>query len=140
MHAPAWEHLEHQADIGVRGYGRTVEEAFEQAALALIAVITPPDKVRPVEAVALRCQAPDLEVLLVDWLSAILCAMSERGVLFGRFAVQIRGETLEGTAWGEPVDRARHQPVVEVKAATYAGLKVQRQADGTWTAQCIVDV
>ena len=41
---------------------------------------------------------------------------------------------------GEPIDVARHEPAVEVKAATYAGLKVQRDAAGNWLAQCIVDV
>jgi len=66
--------------------------------------------------------------------------MATRGLLFGRFQVAIEGDRLRATAYGEPVDRARHQPAVEVKGATMTGLEVRRSAQGEWRAQCIVDV
>lgn len=135
-----WQHFPHDADVGVRGIGETLEEAFEQAAVALVAVITDPACVEPKEPVAINCEAPDRELLLVDWLNAIVFEMASRKMLFGRFEVTIRGSRLDGTAWGEPVDRARHRPAVEVKGATYTGLRVERQADGTWVAECVVDV
>jgi SHS2 domain-containing protein len=47
---------------------------------------------------------------------------------------------LTGAAYGEPVDRARHQPAVEVKGATHTALGVERRDDGAWIAQCVVDV
>lgn len=134
-----WEHFPHQADMGVRGVGSTVAEAFEEAALALTAVITDPAGVAALERVELRCEAPDLELLLVDWLNALIFEMDTRGVLFGRFAVRIDGGALVGEAWGEPVDVARHSPSVEVKGATYTGLRVAREGDA-WVAQCVVDV
>ncbi len=134
-----WEHFQHQADIGVRGMGATPEEAFEMTALALTGVVTDPALVEPREAVKLACDAPDLELLLVDWLNALIYEMSTRSLLFGRYAVTIEGERLEGTAWGEPVDRQKHKPAVEVKGATYTELKVARE-NGLWIAQCVVDV
>jgi len=137
---PCWEHFEHGADIGVRGLGRTPAEAFEQAALALTAVLTDPERVRPREAVPVRCEAPDLELLLVDWLNALVYEMATRRMLFGRFAVRIEDGRLEATARGEPVAPARHAPAVEVKGATYTALAVRRRADGCWLAQCVVDV
>jgi SHS2 domain-containing protein len=66
--------------------------------------------------------------------------MATRQLVFGRFAVAIEGRRLEGRAWGEPVDRVRHMPAVEPKAATLTTLKVERRDDGAWIAQCIVDV
>jgi SHS2 domain-containing protein len=54
--------------------------------------------------------------------------------------VQIEGARLYGKAWGERVDVARHEPSVEVKGATYTALAVRRRDNGTWTAQCVVDV
>jgi len=60
-----WENFPHDADIGVRGEGNNVAEAFEQAALALTAIITDPEKVRPVETIKIMCEAPCLELLLV---------------------------------------------------------------------------
>ena len=136
----AWEHFEHGADIGVRGIGATLAEAFEQAALALTAVLTDPAGVIPRTSVGIRCAAPDDEVLLVDWLNALVYEMATRRMLFGRFGVTIRANALAGVAWGEPVDVARHRPAVEVKGATYTALSVARRADGSWVAQCVVDV
>lgn len=66
--------------------------------------------------------------------------MATRRMLFGRFAVHLTGSHLTAEAWGEPVEVARHQPAVEVKGATYTELRVRREADGCWTARCVVDV
>jgi tRNA nucleotidyltransferase (CCA-adding enzyme) len=135
-----WEHFVHGADIGIRGIGATREEAFTQAALALTAVVTDPAQVAPMDAVAIRCEAPDDELLLADWLNALIYEMATRRKLFGRFDVKLVDHRLEATAWGEPVDQGRHRPAVEIKGATYTELSVVRCADGAWIAQCVVDV
>ena len=134
-----WELFPHQADIGVRGYGATQAEAFEQAALALTAVIADPAEVSSVESVRITCEAPDAELLLADWLNRLVYEMATRNMLFGRFEVKLQGDRLDAQAWGEPIDAARHRPAVEVKGATYTELKVREQ-DGGWLAQCVVDV
>jgi SHS2 domain-containing protein len=138
--APSYEHFPHQADVGVRGYGRTRHEAFAQAALALTAVLVPPDIVADRQSVHVSCAAADDELLLLDWLSAVVYQMSTRRMVFSRFEVVITGTALAGELGGEPLDVARHQPGVEVKAATAEALRVARLADGTWLAQCVVDV
>lgn len=135
-----WEHFPHQADMGVRGLGPTKESAFEQAAVALTAVIANPESIRPVEAVSISCEAPDDELLLVDWLNALIYEMATKKLLFSHFAVKIHDHHLRATAWGEPVEIAHHQPAVEVKGATYTALSVTQDPDGRWIAQCVVDV
>ncbi|MBI5436228.1 MAG: archease [Nitrosomonadales bacterium] len=135
-----WEHFPHQADIGVRGLGATLEQAFEQAALALTAVIADPADVAPREMIRLSCAAPDVELLLVDWLNLLIYEMATRNMLFSRFEVHLEGERLTAQVWGEALDAARHRPAVEVKGATYTALKVVQQSDGSWLAQCVVDV
>jgi SHS2 domain-containing protein len=140
MAGPTWEHFAHGADIGVRGRGATIDEAFAGAALALIAVITDPAKVAARERVELRCEAADPELLLVAWLDAVVFEIASRRLLFGRFEVTITGTTLRAVAWGEPIDVARHQPVVEVKGPTMTALRVSRGDDGAWIAQTVVDV
>jgi tRNA nucleotidyltransferase (CCA-adding enzyme) len=135
-----WEHFPHEADVGVRGFGPTCAAAFEQAALALTAAVADPADIEPREVVELACRAPDDELLLVDWLNAIVFEMATRRMLFSRFAVEIDAGRLHGRAWGEPIDVARHMPAVEVKGATYTSLRVAQDADGTWVAQCVVDV
>jgi tRNA nucleotidyltransferase (CCA-adding enzyme) len=136
----SWEHFPHQADIGVRGIGSTKQAAFEGAGLALTAVVTDPASVVPTQPVSIVCEAPDDELLLVDWLNALVYEMATRNMLFSRFAVRFNDHSLNATAWGEPVEVARHHPAVEVKGATYTELSVKRDEQDRWVAQCVVDV
>lgn len=140
MIAKRWEHFAHDADIGVRGIGASKEEAFEQAALGLIAVITNQQALQGHELVEFRCEAPDDELLLVDWLNALVYEIATRELLFGRFEVHLDGHRLHARAWGEKIDVARHQPAVEVKGATLTCLRVSQEASGDWVVQCVVDV
>lgn len=133
-----WEHFGHEADIGVRGFGATPEEAFAQAAQALTAVVTRAP-VEPLSAVEVTCKAPDLELLFVDWLNAIIYEMAVRRMLFSRFDVRIEDNRLAATLWGEGVDVARHAPACEPKGATYTALRVAQDGEG-WSAGCVVDV
>ena len=135
-----WEHFPHEADVGVRGVGMDVAAAFEQAALAMTAVITEPQHVVPETLVELACEAPDTELLLYDWLNALVYEMATRHMLFSQFSVDIDGAHLRARAWGERIDRSRHQPRVEVKGATLTELRVEQGSDGLWRAQCVLDV
>jgi len=135
-----WEHFAHMADIGVRGIGPSREIAFAQAAQALCAAITEPELVRAAILFEVDCKANEDELLLVDWLNALIGEMSEHRLIFSKFEVSISGVQLHGKAWGEVVDPRRHHPAVEAKGATLTELKVLRNADGLWTAQCVVDV
>jgi len=135
-----WSHFAHQADIGLAGSAPTLEAAFEQVAMAMTGVITDPGLVEPRERVDVHCGAPDPEMLLVEWLNALIFEMATRDMLFGRYEVHIEGSRLRGAAWGEPVSRERHKPAVEIKGATYTALAVQQCENGHWTARCVVDV
>lgn len=137
---PGWEHFPHGADIGIRGRGATMAEAFAQAARALTSVVTDLGLVRPQSTVHIRCSAPDRDLLLYEWLNALVYDMDTRQMLFSRFGVRIEGDVLEADATGEPVDIARHAPAVEVKGATMTELAVRQDADGRWLAQCVLDV
>ncbi len=142
MSSVGWEHFHHDADIGVRGYGDTLGEAFEQVALAMMAVIIDPGDVQarcPVN-IALRASEPDM--LLFDWLNELVFVMAARNMVFGRFDVRVDESSLQlaATAWGEPVQRDRHAPAVEIKGVTLTELAVRRLDDGRWLAQCVVDV
>lgn len=135
-----WEHFSHGADIGVRGFGASVEEAFEQGALALTAVVADVSTIAQNEMVEVHCDAPDLELLFVSWLNAIIYEMAVRGMLFSKFHVVVSGRSLTGTLAGEKVDPERHRVAVEAKGATVTALKVSQDPNGQWVAECIVDV
>jgi len=138
-----WRHLEHPSDIGVEGRGATLAEAFEQAALALTAVLTDPGGVRTVVPVHVRLTAPEADLLFVDWLDAVVYQMAARRLVFGRYEVRLDQAPhrleLTATLWGEAVDPARHAPAVEVKGVTFSGLFVGPEQGG-FVARTVVDV
>jgi SHS2 domain-containing protein len=139
----SFELFETTADVGVRGYGSTLEEAFVNAAKAMFSVMTDLLKVKPAEEVAVEVEAEDLEALLVAWLNELLAISSIRRMLFSDFKVAV--ERLNGllklraAAYGERVDPSRHDLRTEVKAATYALVKVGR-VDGKYVAQLLLDI
>jgi SHS2 domain-containing protein len=134
-----FETFEHEADIGIRGFGCSMKEAFENAAIALYSVMVNIDTINPVEERTVTVSAPDRELLLVEWLNALLAISDIERIVFSKFQVKMEGTTLTGIAAGETLDQERHEPHVEVKGATYHLLSVKEQ-DGIYTAQCVVDV
>lgn len=134
-----WEHFSHGSDIGVRGFGASVESAFEQAAVALTAIVADISRINELETVEVRCDAVDIELLFVSWLNSIIYEMAVRAMLFKTFLVVTSGCSLTGTLVGEKVDPERHQVGVEAKGATVTALRVSEQG-GQWIAQCVVDV
>ena len=140
MGASSWEHFEHDADIGLRATAASREEVFELMGAALTALITEPLSVNAVDTVRVSCAAPENALLLVDWLNALVYEMATRRMLFCQWHVELEDHTLNAVVAGETVDRSRHRPVVEVKGATYTGLSFDKDSDGNWRAQCVVDV
>lgn len=140
MSETRWEHFSHEADIGVRGIAPSLNQAFEQAALALTAVITDPNDVAQETCVQIECSAPDKELLLFEWLNALIYEMSIRNMIFGRYEVEIHDSSLSAMAWGESIRVEKHHPAVEIKGATYTALKVKQDENGLWIADCVVDV
>jgi SHS2 domain-containing protein len=138
-----FEYLEHTADAKFRAYGRTIEEAFENAALAMFNVMIATDHVREVVSKKIEVTSADLEGLLVDWLSELLYLFDAEQVVFGKFAVERikenNGEySLSGSASGEPIDLSRHEFDTEVKAVTYNELNIE-ETPGGWEVQVVVD-
>jgi SHS2 domain-containing protein len=134
-----FETFEHEADIGIRGFGKTPEEAFTNAAAALFSVMVDIAQVEQKEFRGVNVTADDQEQLLVEWLNALLAVSDIERMVFSNFEVLIEGNRLAGTAWGEHFDERKHNAQVEVKGATYHMLSV-RQENGRYAAQCVVDV
>lgn len=144
MNPPAsehsWEHFEHGADVGIRGFGKSKAEAFANGAVAMTAAMLEPDVVRASKSIEISCTGSNDDMLFYAWLNELVYEMATRRMVFGRFEVTIEDGRLDGVAWGEPVDRIRHEPAVEIKGATFTMLEVAKDKSGRWHAQCVVDV
>jgi SHS2 domain-containing protein len=139
----AYQFFDHTGDIGVSLSGRTVDELFASAAAAFTDSITPLQMVEPKRPEELTVAAPELDLLLVDFLSELLYRFDTRGWLTRDAEVEIReydgGWQLQGTLIGENHDTARHAVRVLIKAVTYHQLAVTQRA-GTWTADVVFDI
>jgi SHS2 domain-containing protein len=139
-----WEHYEHTADMGVRGFGSTLEEAFEAVALGLFDVMVDVGKVEPRECREVEVEEEDLEALLYSFLEELLVLYDMEGIVFGDVKVRIEktdnGYRLRARACGEPLNLKKHNPKEEVKAITYHEMEIKRLPDGRWRAQFVPDL
>ena len=134
-----FERFEHRADVGVRGFGETLEEAFVEGARAMFSVMVELEGVSPEKTFDIEVSASDEEALFVEWLNELLSIGDLNDVVFCKFEAKISGNSLKGKASGEKWDLKKHEPKTEVKAATYSQLQVKKE-NGSYVAQCIVDV
>jgi SHS2 domain-containing protein len=133
-----WQHFPHDAGLGVRGFGDTLNQAFEQAAMAVTGAVTDAERVSDRERIEIGCEASDHESLLLDWLNAVIDQMTVRKMLFRRFAVHIDDGRLRGEAWGEPFRADEHKPALRVRGASRTHLRVDRRPNDTWVAECVL--
>jgi SHS2 domain-containing protein len=140
----AFEILEHPADVGFRAYGATLEELFQNSALAMLSLGCAPEGVKELERREIAVHATDVESLLFSWLAEILAAGDAEQLVFCRAEVlnlvaSESGFEVRGAVYGEEFDRERHSAGTYIKAVTYHQLCVERMEDG-WRAQVFLDV
>ncbi len=143
MPTKGYEYLEHTADAKFRAYGTTLEEAFQNAAVAMFDVMIDTGTISDEVSEKIELTSADLDGLVVDWLSELLYLFEVERVVFGKFKIdgitEMNGNySLSAIAYGESLDLSRHKFDTEVKAVTYNSLKVEETMDG-WVVQVVVD-
>ncbi|MBI2853800.1 MAG: archease [Chloroflexi bacterium] len=120
-----FELLEHTADVAMVAYGKSLPEAFANAAYGMFSIIVDVDTIREVESQMVTVKADDVEMLLVEWLNQLLFTFEVNRLVFKRFDVREFSDlNLVATCYGEKYDRERHGSKLGIKAATYHMLKV----------------
>lgn len=135
-----FEVLDHTADVGLKSYGETLKEVFENAAIGMFSLITDLDNVKVSLSAEIEIEAEDRETLLVEWLNELLYRFEVEYLVFKRFEIVDWDEEyrLRARAYGEPLDLGRHQIKTQIKATSYHELKIEH-SDG-WSAQVIFDI
>lgn len=136
--------LEHTADAYVEAYGTSLEEAFENAALAALDVMTEPEKVEAKIEDDLEVEAPDEYALLYSWIEEILIKFELTGRLYSRFKISSIEKTpvgwkLKAKAWGELYDPEKHPSKVGIKSITYHQMEIVKKPKSA-TVRFILDV
>src|SRR5262249_25170988 len=110
-----YETFDHTADLGLRIRAADLDTLFAEAAECLFAAVGEAVAAgRPQGRVEVRLPAEEREYLLFDWLKALLYHFDAEHLLFCRFEAKVGEGGLEGRAWGEPLDPARHELAHEV--------------------------
>lgn len=124
--------------MGLVAYGKSLAEAFANAAYGLFSLIVEPNKVKEKESRKVTVQAQDAEGLLFNWINELIYIFEVERLLFKSFDItEFTGLSLEATCWGEKYDPSRHQLRTGVKSATYHMLKVDGEKN---RVQVIFDV
>ena len=139
-----FEFLEHTADIFIAAHGQTLEEAFENAALAMFEVMTDTTKINPTQEDAVEVEAEDEYALLYSWLEALLVKFEVNGMLYSKFKITSLQEYPEGfklkaNVWGEKYNAEKHPQKVAVKAVTYHRMEIIKEIDKV-TLEFILDI
>lgn len=135
---------EHTGEAWLVGIGKTLEEAFAEGARALFNLMVDLAHIEPRQSQEISCRSDTIDKLFPEWLNALIVEKDAHGMVFSRFEIepirQLAQEyELRAKAWGEPFDPRKHESHVDVKAATYAGLKCEKTSEG-YRVECVVDI
>jgi SHS2 domain-containing protein len=127
-----FEFEDHVADVVVVAYGDSLEEAFENAALALFEVMTDTTTVEPSREDVFEVEGFDELSLLYSWIETFIVAFDVDLKLYSTFKIEKiektrNGFKLRGKAWGETFNPAKHPSRSEVKAVTYHEMEILRK-------------
>ena len=139
-----FEFLEHTADVLIAAHGQKLEEAFENAALAMFEVMTDTTKIDTVQEETVEVEAEDEYALLYSWLEALLVKFEIKGMLFSKFKIDRIQDTpdgykLQANVWGEKFNAEKHPQKVAVKAVTYHRMEIIKEHDKI-TLEFILDI
>jgi SHS2 domain-containing protein len=125
--------LDHPADLGIEAFGKTLAEAFEQAAVGLMSIILDLSGIKLEESRKVLLRSSDRESLLVKWLGEVLYLYDGAHFVGARFQInELSLWQLTAEIHGEPFDAQRHETRMDVKAITYHQLEVRQDEEKSW--------
>jgi SHS2 domain-containing protein len=140
-----FEFLEHTADIKVLAYGKTFEESFANAAVAMFQVMTETSEIKPRRKIEVNVTGSDEKNLLYTWLEKLLYLMNTEGFLLHRInsiSVNSTKLSLKAIVVGDTIavkgkDRMKYETHGEVKAITYNEMNIKKKP---FVIQFVIDI
>ncbi len=129
-----FRYLEHTSDAFIESYGRTMEEAFQNAAYAMFEVMTDTKTIDPEIEEQVETKAEDEYALLYEWLQLFLVKLEVEDKLYSKYTIESiertpQGYTLKATIRGEKYDPEKHPTKTSVKGVTYHEMSIVHQED-----------
>lgn len=134
-----YEYFEATADIGLRAYGKDLNEAFENAGLAIFNIISDTSNVDALKEIEFEITSEDEVSLLYDYLEELLFYHEIEFMLFSQFHVEIDDNLhLKAKIKGEEIDWDKHERKTEIKAITFHKMDIKKM--DSVELQAIVDL
>src|SRR3990167_4664108 len=127
-------YFDHEADIGIIGRGKTINDCFVDAAHVMFSMMTDLSKIQPKKTLAFTFEESDIELAFVTWLNLLLAHANAKNLIFSQFNISQQGDQWQGEASGEPW-RDDMERGTDVKGATLTMLSVKKIND-EWEARC----
>ncbi len=141
-----FEYADHTADVLIRAYGCTLEEAFINAAYAFANFIYDVSRVDARERIDVEVTGVDLEQLLFNWIDELLYRLDAENFALGKIehlTIEKRDDeyVLKATILGEQYDKRKHGfKGTIIKAMTYHMMEIKQLDNGVWMVQYVVDI
>lgn len=131
------------ADVAIRAYGKTLEEAFANASLGMLNVITDVKKIKQKTGKTIEIKSENLKSLLYDWLQELIFLWDTKFLIFSKFKIMIRKENgkyfLNAKCFGEKIDPKKQKLKQNIKAVTYHMMEI-KEKNGKFSVQVILDL
>lgn len=132
-----YKFLEHTADAKYQAYGKTLEEAFSNAAIAMFSIFSEPEKVKAKIKKTIEVRGKDKKALLYNFLEEFLFLLDSEGFLLHEInKIKITGDKIKAEVVGEKINES-HKLHGEVKAVTYNNMIIDEEKN---MVQVVVDL
>lgn len=132
--------LDISGDVGIKAFGKSIDEAFINAAIGMYSLITKLDSIKEKKTINVSVGSPSLDGLLVSWLNELIFNFDAYGFIGKKIEIkQFSDNTMAATVTGEEFDPERHKGKLLIKAATYHKLRIEK-IDDMWEIDVIFDI
>lgn len=139
-----FEVIDISGDVGLRAFGKSIEDVFKNSALGMYSLTTDLEGIRERKKIEISIESQSLEGLLVSWLNELIFQFDAYGFVGKEINIQSltpnpQSPSLKAEIRGEKFDVERHEKKLLIKAATYHRLKIEKIND-IWEVDVIFDI
>lgn len=129
--------LEHTGDIKFKTFGKTLDELFENAILAVSEYITRGQKIKKAKGMIVNVAGNDLDSLFYNFLEELIYLFDAENFIAVSARITIRGYNMRAELFGDLA--SNYKDLDHIKAATYSEMYIKKTKDG-WEGQAVLDV
>lgn len=135
-----FEIFPHTADIGIRVYGETLKELFENAGEGTLFLMREDSEIEIKEEIPFELEASFTELLLNKFLNEFIYLFDSKFFIIKNFEIDEFNENyIKGKFFGETFDDEKHKIKYAIKACTLEDMVIEK-VDNLYKVDIIFDI